>query len=572
MVPVPTQNVRKMRWTYAAALQPGDFQRSEFDVAVSNWTVTGTNRLYSVSGLGSRRIEDDEATLTGSWTKEEGNYSGGSIHLSTTIGSMVTATYNAQSPHELYFGTRRTAFSGQIEIRVDGGPPLSYDLFVPAEDYLVRVPLGAQTAGPHTVTAELVASNPGGSQFFFDFVEAAVPAMSVDAQTSRPRETLATDWDTDHSLVLSPERVAWNMDMLGFHGRANHYVGAILFYELTNPGNTFASGTVTFAGEPALSDQVDVVIDGSLFRRLALTADTAESTAQSFAYLINNGSTGVWASVTGAVLTITSRLLGSAGNELTLTASSSGASLTATASGPTLTGGLDGAWLTDTAAPAPHQPGGARLASLVLRCARCARDRVYGGLQHGALARRSVGCRGDRATLPGQHRGLPQHGLPSRRTSRPPRSTTGSRCTWKWRNCRWRPGRFRTCSSARCSGGTSRSRFPPFSGMTFYDDYTTSTFQTQFGRPMHVFTSNTDSITGFDDEVSHLKGLIGAYCAAIRSFVLATYPQTKFEVLYPHDVNDFELTRAVNFPDGDWNPTISTCSRPRTFSTPATRG
>ena len=90
--------------------------------------------------------------------------------------------------------------------------------------------------------------------------------------------------------------------------------------------------------------------------------------------------------------------------------------------------------------------------------------------------------------------------------------------------------------------------------MTFYDDYTTSTFQSTYGRPMHVFLSNDESIAGFKDEVAHLSGLIGDYTAAIRDFVLGTYPSTRFEVLYPHDVNDFSVTRAVNYPDGDWTP------------------
>ena len=60
LVTVPTQSIRKMRWTYAADLQAGSFVRSEFQVVVSNWTVTGTNRTYSVAGPGSRRAEDHD--------------------------------------------------------------------------------------------------------------------------------------------------------------------------------------------------------------------------------------------------------------------------------------------------------------------------------------------------------------------------------------------------------------------------------------------------------------------------------------------------------------------------------
>ena len=57
-VTIPTNNIRKMRWTYAADLQAGSFVRSEFEVVVSNWTVTGTNGTYSVAGTGTQRVED----------------------------------------------------------------------------------------------------------------------------------------------------------------------------------------------------------------------------------------------------------------------------------------------------------------------------------------------------------------------------------------------------------------------------------------------------------------------------------------------------------------------------------
>src|SRR5437870_3797878 len=87
--PVPTNAVRKMRWTYAAGLQSNAFQRSEFQVTVSNWTVTGTNRSYQIAGPGSRRIEDDsaDATYSGNWTESRGNFSGGSIRYATLPGA-----------------------------------------------------------------------------------------------------------------------------------------------------------------------------------------------------------------------------------------------------------------------------------------------------------------------------------------------------------------------------------------------------------------------------------------------------------------------------------------------------
>src|SRR5579883_2110961 len=81
---VPVQAVRKIRWTYAAGMQASSFRRTEFAVHVTEWQVSGTNLLYSVAGAGSRRWEDTQAQYNGAWTTGFGNFSGGSIHYTTT--------------------------------------------------------------------------------------------------------------------------------------------------------------------------------------------------------------------------------------------------------------------------------------------------------------------------------------------------------------------------------------------------------------------------------------------------------------------------------------------------------
>ncbi len=48
-VAVPTNAIRKLRWTYAADFQMGAYERSEFQVVVSNWSVTGTGLTYNVA-------------------------------------------------------------------------------------------------------------------------------------------------------------------------------------------------------------------------------------------------------------------------------------------------------------------------------------------------------------------------------------------------------------------------------------------------------------------------------------------------------------------------------------------
>ena len=107
---VPTTAVRKLRWTYAAELQSGAYERSEFEAVISNWTVTGTNRPYKVAGQGSQRFEVDssEVAFNGTWHLQKGNYSGGSLKLTIEPQASVTCTYTCGEPHTLYLGTRYT--------------------------------------------------------------------------------------------------------------------------------------------------------------------------------------------------------------------------------------------------------------------------------------------------------------------------------------------------------------------------------------------------------------------------------------------------------------------------------
>ncbi len=106
--PIPTQSVRKMRWTYSAAIQQGAYSRSEFEVLVSNWTVTGTNRTYKIAAPRSRRFEDNGAALySGAWTQSQGNFSGGAIQKTNQIGANVSLSYSSPISHRLFLGPHR---------------------------------------------------------------------------------------------------------------------------------------------------------------------------------------------------------------------------------------------------------------------------------------------------------------------------------------------------------------------------------------------------------------------------------------------------------------------------------
>jgi hypothetical protein len=547
---VTMTNVRKMRWTWAADLQSGSFVRSEFAVAVTNWSVSGTKLQYSVAGTGSLRIEDDSAMVVyaGNWTEARGNYSGGSIRWTSTPGARVSCTYSANGDHWLYLGTRLLDNGGQVAVQVDGSTPVTLGLAKASEDVLVRLPVAALPGQvQHTVT--VTHTGAAGKAVYFDFLEVAYASATLPDFGRMEKTTLATDWDTDHSLAIAPERTAWLIQKLGFHGRANHYAGAMWFYELERQGHNYATGTVTFSGQPEFGKTTQVSLGPTPVAHLNLIGDTAESIATCFALLINAGSTGVWARADGAVLTVASRLMGSGGNALGLSVNTNSTVFTATASGATLAGGIDGIWRTDTAAPvklnrAARDWNGAFLLAL----------KGYGidvtasfsmELQHGddtpqaALAQRYPN--GDAVWL----------NTPALQTNFGPQSTAF------WQAVYGEMADLMVSAGVRPYlqfGEVQWWYFAAGSGMPFYDSYTTSTFHARYGKPMAAILSQNADPSGYPDECAFLPQLIGEFTSTMMTHVRQAHADARFEVLYPPDVNDTALNRLVNFPHAHWTP------------------
>ena len=566
---VPTTAVRKMRWTYAAALQPGNYTRSEFQVAVSNWSVAGSNLTYQVAGAGSRRIEDTDAQLIygGSWSTSLGNFSGGTIHCTTNPGDSVSCTYRASQTHELYLGTRATFSGGQATVTIDGGPVQNLNLFIAGEDVLVRICLGSFSGQtPHTVI--LTNAGPAGTYLYFDFLELAVPSTELPVIAQDAKTTLATDWDTDHSIALAPERTAWMIWSLGFMGRANHYAGALWHYELLPQGFTYASATVQFVGTPTPSaiTTITIGLTGSTspptsIQHLNLYGDTAATIAKAFELEINSGYTAIWAQANGTVLTIYARTIGSAGNQITISTDPGLETLTMPTSGATLAGGVDGEWTTDL--------------TVVPRMNRAARDwsrsffeALYGyGIQ--ATAAFSMELQnGDPSAAAGIAQRYPSGNAvmvntPALQTNFSPTSTAF-----------WQQAYLDLATLLSEAGQIPYLQFGEVqwwyfpddgSGMPYYDAYTTSTFLAQYGRAMQVFTNSNVQPSQYPQEAQFLPGLIGTFTTTIMNFVRQSIPNTKFEVLYPPDVNNTPLDGAVNLPSS-WNPTTLDCFKTENFT------
>ncbi|MGD0200287.1 MAG: hypothetical protein ABSD27_05990 [Bryobacteraceae bacterium] len=565
---VPTTAVRKLRWTYAAGWQDQAYERSEFEVQVTNWAVSGANRGYLVAGRGSRRIEDDagEVVYTGAWSTGKGNFSGGTIRWTTAAGARASCEYLAAGVHSLYLGTRQCDSGGRVAVSADGAAAVTHALRIPGEDVLARIGLGQYGAGRHTVSLE--ALDEGGA-VYLDFLEVATPAAELPALEAEEKLSLATDWDTDHSICLAPERTAWMIDALGFRGRVNHYAGALWFYELTRKGHVYASGQIEFAGAPVFGGRTTLEIarveapdDKTVITHLHYIGDTAETVAKALELEVNRGCTSVRAETDGAALTIWARGMGADGNNITIAATVEGGGMTAQASGPTLAGGVDGEWITDVSAT-PRLNRAARDWHRSFFTALEARGldataALSMELQHGdASVEAGIAQRcpaGDPVLL----------ATPALQTNFSPTSTVF------WTQA------YRDLAQVMAEAGLrpylqfGEVQWWYFrdarSGMPYYDAYTQSAFHSQYGHDMAVITEHTVSPAEYPDEVAFLPTLIGAFTNAVMGYVRATYAACRFEVLYPPDVNETEFNRAVNYPVADWTPATLECLKTENFS------
>ena len=567
---VPTTDVRKIRWTYSADQQFGAYARSEFEVRVTNWTVTGTGRTYAIAGPASSRIEDEDEAVqySGNWQRNKGNFSGGTIHSTSSSGSGLVCRYRAPSAHRLYLGTRYAENGASVRIRVDQAPVTTVDLRIAGEDVLARIPLGTQAPGEHEV--EILHAGAPAAVFYFDFIEIAVPAVFLPEPSADSVLTLATDWDTDHSIAVAPERTSWMIKSLGFHGRVNNYVGALWFYELVRDGHSYSSATVDFEGAPEFSQVTEIQFGNlddpqatpTVITHLNTIGDTAQTITRAFELRINSGYNAIRAELTGTRLTIVARAMGVAGDRITLTVSPLGGSFRLVPSGPTLSGGANGTWHTDLQA--------------LPRINRAVRDWTQSFFQ--ALKGYGLGCvsafsmeiqHGDSSPAAGIAQRYPNGdpvilNTPALQTNFSPDSIG----FWKqvylemaqiMQDCQIQPYlQF---------GELQWWYFPQSgSGMPFYDTYTTTEFMARYGRPMAVITSNDTDPAAYPEESAFLPSLIGNFTAEVMNFVRATIPTCRFEVLYPTDVNETSLNNVINFPASAWTPATLDCLKTESFT------
>ena len=312
---------------------------------------------------------------------------------------------------------------------------------------------------------------------------------------------------------------------------------------------------------------------------LHLKGDNPQTVALAFALQMNNGSTAVWAQSSGAVLTITARQMGITGNSVSLAVSVTQANLssfTVQASGPHLQGGVDGAvtgvsyqdsvanvgWRTDLSA-SPKMNRAARDWSQAF----CAALASY-GIQSTAAFSTEL-----QFVDPSPAAGIAQRyysngavvlNTPAIQTNFSPASLA------YWQEV------YLEMAQAMLAGGqipflqfgeVQWWYFPDSEpSLPFYDAYTKQQFQSAYGRPISLISSNTALPSAFPQEAALLPTLIGKFTASIMAYVRQTIPSAKFEVLYPPDVNNFPMTQVVNLPSAYWTPAALNCLKTENFT------
>ncbi len=536
--------IRQAWLTFAPALANGAaYEATEWEAEFTNWTVTGEKQWLLVAGPGSVRIEETDRWCDysgNSWSSESGFYSKGFARRASEPGDSVTIRYHCQFEHDLWLGTSLYTDRGRWKVSVDGDDETVLDCYLNNEPQVNtrRRLRTALPAGRHTVRLEVDSEkNPAssGTCCYFDFLEAVVPSDVPEPDETVPWSP-ALDYDTDHGYKLSPARLMWILDKLGYEGALNLYVGVFWWNQRKREGHAIPQAAIDFAGSWQEGDQLFIDISGQVFGKTVFPADTAESIAAHFAYFINEESVGVWAQAAGSVLTITNRAVGSA-YQFTLEAwwerGDPPVRTDLTVSG-SLSGGELGVWMIDPEQDPPiNVAAAAWLKDLLSECAARGREIVL------AYSMELLNPPMDWASR------FPDGTPVQTATGFADNKTT--HCSFRSEVLEYQKRVYaQTAQLMQDAGVPVWLQFGEFlwwffsdhGGMAYYDSATQAAAQVVLGRPLHVFTDPDDdpSVNGYAD-ADLLRDLLDGYVAALRDHVKGLYPEAQFEILLALDVN-----------------------------------
>ena len=620
--------IRQAWLTFAPQLPTsGVYNDTEWTATFSNWSVTDLNnvRTLQIAGPGSIRAGNGDASCSYSgsgWkTQSANNYWHGFARVTSEAGDTVTITYKCEQTHDLYLGTSLYLDRGTVAASLDGDSPTALNCYLnTGSEVVTRRLLRAGVApGDHVVTLVLQDSKP----FIFDYIEAAVSTSEIpDAVVTYSNVSPALDFDTDATYKMSPQRLLWHLQKLGFRGQLNEYLGVFWWNQRKRIGDVWNSAIVTFGGPWANGDTAQVSIGGFTMTKSVITWDTPDTIAQHFVFYINSASVSMWAEKTGTgEITIHTRTP-NWGDTLSVNPAAK-----ITTSG-TLAQGTNGTWQVDpTAANAINFPvrqwhadlfnqvkaAGLQITTsfsmeLVnppddgtvanawqarfydgtpvttdtgfasLLSSQCAfidnmtefqksAFTVMAGLQNAAgltpwlqfgeflwwfyssMAQPVGFC----AFTDPISIGVAQpHGMSSgdRVVISGVLGCTAANGTWPITVTDSTHFTIPVAANGQWDGASGQVRG---GSMAYYDGVTSAAAQATLGRPLYKFTCQDDdpTVNGGAD-AAFLAGRLKSHVDAIRAAVLAQYPNAKFEILYPNDVNNpvCLLGPGVQFPQG----------------------
>ena len=536
--------LRQCWLTFAPALVTGTYTATEWEATFSNWTLTGaeTTRTLSVAGPGSVRLEETDTacvfTPKTAWSVEAGFYSKYFATATSDMAAAATITYTCQMVHDLYIGTSLYSDRAVAGIRLDNDTETSLDCRLQTGSAVVTRRRLRQNvpAGRHTVSIRLQQHG----VFYFDFLEAAVVSDFPNPLAARAHISPALDFDTDHTYKLSPARLHWMLDKLGYAGPMNEYLGVFWWNERVLSGGSVSTAKVTFSGSFAAGDTVFLTLNGETLGKTVFPADSAavdsnELIAKHFAAYINGAFVGAWAAASVGTLTITGRSPAPAYN-LTLAVSTASHTGTVMVTQHPVAGEY-GTWVIDDAARPPLN--------------RAARDWHADFFSQCASRTREV------VTACSMELVNPPDGYVARfpDAARTAVSTATGFGTLSSNHCAvgsskllaYQKAVYRNIAQLQSAAGlVPNVQYGEFlwwyfagpGGMACYDDETLAAAEAALGHSLHVFAHPDDnpSVNGGAD-ATFLRNRLRDYLGALVADIRAAYPTVRCELLWPYDVN-----------------------------------
>ncbi len=522
---------------YFANVAPAPFSGLSNGSAIS---VAGLD--YTVASVESSRhltLTSAAASGTGvAWSVARGSaglatVSGTSVTAEAwDVSSAVTITYICQFEHELWIGTSLYSDRANAEISIDSdaGTPLICQLATGAAIVTRRRARAAVAAGRHTVTIRPTTSG----FFYFNFLEAVVPSAVPDALPARSGISPALDFDTDHTYKLSPARLMWMTDKLGYAGPMNEYLGVFWWNERKRVGASISTGEVTFGGTFAEGDAVYLNLNGTALGKAVFPEDSADTIALHFSAMINGAFVGVRSTAAGPVLTIIGRSTDPA-YAVAITVSTTSALGTASitvAPQP----GQAGTWvIDDSVAPPLNRAARDWHADFYSLCASRSRE-----VATSCSLELVNPPEGYASRYPDGTAVLTATGFGSLASTQ---CAVGNRAVLDFQKSVYR------ClaglqAGAGCIPCLQFGEFlwwyfeKPGGGMAYYDTETTAAALAALGRPLHVFTRQDDDPDVNDGaDALFLSNRLRDHLAELVAEIGSVFSNTIFELLWPYDVN-----------------------------------